>query len=437
MKLLRKENIKRFVALALAVVLCVIPLVSCAEAVKDPVMEYGGEKISLEMYEFLLSRMKGTLARQGIDVSATSAFWDETHKGSGLTNEQYYNKAVLESCKNYLAALAMFKEEGMKLSDAKLEAIEEEISFYIEYDGKGEEEKLDLILSKYGTSTAGLRKIYEIEAKYNAIVSSIYGTNASQIAGNVKDEHYKANYYRFKQIVIANYYYEYIVDADGNTMYFDSESGKPVYDSKGEYHYDSEGNRILDEYKVAIRYDEDGNILYDKEKGRPAPTKDENGRAIEHKYTEEQMIERASKIEAIVNAAANKNFAAFESEMPNWYVYVGAGEYCPDGYYLSDIESGIYDEVMDSILATLKGMQIGEVKVVESVSGYHIIMRYELDAGKYDNSEYAEWFGEFDSSLTSKLFLEKCGKYVDKVELDAENIAKAKSIRNVGSNYDY
>jgi len=432
-----KENIRRYVCLALAILLCATALISCEEAVKDPVIEYEGEGLSLEMYEFLLSRMKGTLARQGYDVSATSPFWSEMHGDSGLTNEEYYNKAVLENCKKYLAALVMFEEEGMTLSKSRLEAIEEEIGFYIEYDGKGEEEKLDLILSKYGTDTEGLRKIYEIEAKYNAIISSIYGADASQIAGNVKDEYYKANYYRFKQILIANYYYEYVVDSDGNTIYFDSESGKPVYDASGEYHYDDEGNRIVDGYNVAIRYDENGNILYDKEKGRPAPTKDEGGRAIEHKYSDEEMVERASKIDAILNAAANKNYSAFEAEMPNWYVYVGAGEYCPDGYYLSDIESGIYDESMDAILAELKVMAVGEVKVVESESGYHIIMRYDLDAGKYEDSEYAEWFSEFDSSLTNKLFYDKCGSYVDKIELDEDNLAKAKSIKNVGSNYDY
>ena len=167
MKLIKKENIIRVWCLLLAVALFTASLASCANEVKDPIMEYDGEGISLEMYEFVLSRMKGSLARLGYDVSATSSFWTEMHGDSGLTNEEFYTNAVIDTCKNYLAALAMCQEEGIELSDYTLEAIDEEIAFYVDYDGKGSVEKLDLILSKYGTTTEGLRKIYEVEAKYN------------------------------------------------------------------------------------------------------------------------------------------------------------------------------------------------------------------------------------------------------------------------------
>ncbi len=437
MRFSEKKTIVRIACLALCVLMTVIALVSCAETVKDPVMEVENNQIPLEMYVFFLARMKGTLARNGYNVEPTSDFWGQTHKGSGLTNEEYYNKAVIDNCKNYLAALAMFEEEGMTLPESTLEAIEEEINFYIEYDGKGSVEKFDLILEKYGTNTEGLRKIYEIEAKYNAVIAKLYGAGGSQIAGNVKDEYYKSNYYRFKQILISNYYYEYVTDKNGDTMYFNAENGKPLYDSKGEYHYDDEGNRIVDSYGVAIRYDEDGKILYDKENGRPSPTQDKNGKIIEHEYTKEEMQKRVAKIDAIIKAAEGGNFSAFEAEMPKWEAYIGAGDYCPDGYYLSDIESGAYDESSDKILKELKDMKVGEVRVVEGLNGYHVVMKYELDAGKYENNEYSMWFEKFDKSLIDKLFFDKCEKYFDKISLDDDMIAKAKSIKSVGVNYDY
>lgn len=438
MNLMKLKNIKRIACLVLAMVLCVGGLSSCAEAVKDPVMECEGQKISLEMYEFMLSRMKGSLARDGIDTSSTSAFWDEMHGDTGLTNEQYYNKAVIDTCKNYLAALVIFEEEGMTLPQTTIDAIEEEIGFYIEYDGKGEEEKLDLILQKYGTTTEGLRKIYEIEAKYNAVIATLYGSEGSQIAGKVKDDYYKANYYRFKQILVSNFYYKDEVDENGDTVYFNPETGKPIYDSEGSYQYDEKEQRVLDKYGVAIRFDEDGKTrLYDKENGKPAPEKDASGHAVEYYYTNEEMAEREAKAEELLSSIGKGNFSAFEAEMPNWKLYEGAEEYCPEGYYLSDIEAGAYDDTMKNILAALKEMQVGEVRIVESVSGHHLIMKYALDAGKYENTEYAQWFYEFDASLTSKLFHDKCGKYFDKIELEDDNIAKAKSIRNVGQNYDY
>ncbi len=437
MKFTGFKNIKRIACLVLALMLCAGALVSCADAVKDPIMEYDGQKISLEMYEFMLSRMKGSLAREGIDTSSTSEFWGEMHGDTGLTNEQYYNKTVIDTCKNYLAALVIFEEEGMTLSDTTLAAIEEEINFYIEYDGKGDEEKLDLILQKYGTTTEGLRKIYEIEAKYNAVVAALYGSEGSQIAGNVKDEYYKENYHRFKQILVSNFYYKDEVDENGDTVYFDPETGKPIYDAEGSYRYNEKEERLLDEYGVAIRFGEDGKRLYDTEKGKPAPEKDANGRAVEYYYTNEEMAEREAKAKELLSSIGKGNFSAFEAEIPNWELYEGADEYCPEGYYLSDIENGAYDDTMNAILAALKETQVGEVRLVESVNGYHLIMKYALDAGKYENSEYARWFTEFNSSLTSKLFMDKCGKYFDKIELDDDNIAKAKSIKSVGQNYDY
>ncbi len=437
MRFLKFGYIIKALCLILTLLLLSSLLIACSDKVKDPILLHGEVGISLEIYEFMLSRMKGALARNQYDVGATSDFWTEEREVDGLTNEEHYNKAVLENCKKYLAALAMFEEEGMALSDAELEAIDEEISFYVDYDGKGSEEKLDLILSKYCTDTEGLRKIYELEAKYNAVMEMLYGKDGAQIGGTVKDEYYKQNYYRFKQILISNFYYEYIVDANGDMIYFDSESGKPLYDSNGSYDHDENGDRLLDSYGVAIRFDNEGNILYDKVNGRPAPTTDEDLKAIEHKYSEEEMAERVESIDAILSVAEGGNFSAFEAEMPKWQVYAGAGEAFPDGYYLSDIESGMYDSSMLDILSELKEMEIGEVRVVESESGYHIIMKYELDAGKYSDSGYSSFFSEFDKSLTDKLFLDRCKKYYDGMVLDEDILGKAKSIKSVGTNYDY
>ncbi len=431
------NNLKRILCIVLSVFLVSAALISCADRVKDPVLEYEGEKISLSMYEFMLSRMKGTLARNKYDVTPLSTFWDEKHPGSELTNEEYYNRSILDNCKNYLASLVIFEEEGLSLSKSVLADIEEEISFYIDYDCGGDEGKLDILLSKYGTDAEGLRKIYEIEAKYQAVIAYLYGQDGSLIADNVKEEYYRENYYRFKQILISNFYYEYQEDKEGNIIYFDPESGKPVYDDDGEYKYDDKENRIVDSYGIAIRYDKDGKILYDKEKGVPAPTTDKNGNAIEHKYSKEEMEERTAAIEGIINAASNGNFSAFEAEMSKWEVYEGAGEYYKDGYYLSELESGGYDENLSEILASLKEMKVGEAKLIESESGYHIIMKYELDSGKFSDSEYAEWFSSFDQSLINKLFLDRCAKFYSNIEVNEKSLEKARSIKNIGTNYDY
>ena len=305
MKKSTKITLKITCAILCLVMLCTA-LSACANWVKSPVLEYEGQGISLEMYEFLLSRMKGTLARNKYDVTPLSEFWGEKHPGSEKTNEEYYNQTILDNCKNYLAALILFDEEGLRLTSSDIAAMEEEIAFYIDYDCKGDEKKFDAILSKYGTDTEGLRRIYEIEAKYKTVLTALYGANGSQIADSVKEEYYKQNYYRFKQILVSNFYYEYHKDEAGDTIYFNSENGKPIYDEKGEFHYDDKGNRITDKFGVAIRYDENGKILYDTEKGYPAPTTDDKGAAIQHKYSEEEMNARKEKMQEIIEAAKGR-----------------------------------------------------------------------------------------------------------------------------------
>ena len=432
-----KRLIFRAVAFALTLIMIILSVCSCATAVKDPVLEYEGYAISLSAYEFMLSRMKGTLARNKYDVTPTGEFWGEKHPGSDMTNEEYYNDSILKNCKNYLAALVLFDEEGLELSAEKLREIDEEIEFYIDYDCAGSQDKLNTLLSKYGTDVEGLREIYKMEAKYQAVITSLYGLDASQIADSVKEEYYQNNYYRFKQILVSNFYYEYETDEKGNVIYFDSSTGTPVYDAgKGEYKYDDKGDRITDKYGVGIRYDSEGNIVYDTEKGYPAPKTDERGNAIKYEYSKEKMDERVGRMNSFI-ASTEGDASAFEAEMSSWQLYEGAEEYYPDGYYLSDIESSGYSEYMVSILEKLKTMETGEITVVESESGYHVIMKYELDKGKYADKDYAEWFTSFNQSLIDRLFLDRCASFYSSITVNEKNLKKARSIKSLGTNFDY
>ena len=432
------RKISRIMAFLLCAVLLSATLAGCAGAVKDPIMESGEQEISLAFYELMLSRMKGELAREKHDVSAGSDFWSQTVASTGQTREQYYNALVLDRCRTYLAAAVLFDEEGLSLSEAELAEIDDEIAFYVEYDGKGSEEKLDAILSKYGADTEELRQIYVIEAKYRSLMTRLYGADGSQIADNVKEEYYEQNYYRFKQILVSNFYYEYQKDAFGNVIYFDPETAKPVYDSKnGKVHYDDEGERVVDSFGVVIYFDEQGAVLYDTSKGYPTPTLDENGQAIVYKYTDAEMAQRYSSAVSLMGQLKKGNYSAFEAEMPKWEIYSGADAYYPDGYYLSRVEADGYGQYMLDILESLENMEDGEIKLVESEHGYHIVMKYALDDGKFGDGEYAEWFASFNESLQNKLFLDKCGRIFDNITVNQKNLDKARSIANIGVNYNY
>ena len=58
-------------------------------------------------------------------------------------------------------------------------------------------------------------------------------------------------------------------------------------------------------------------------------------------------------------------------------------------------------------------MNVGEVKVVESPYGYHVICRYAREDKAYDNEKYKESFSDFYAMLSDKLFGEKCDQLAE------------------------
>lgn len=401
----------------------------------DTVLECGDVKLPLYFYEFMLSRMKGTLARNKYEVTS-GEFWN-TKTDDGRTYEEYYNAAILDSCKNYLAAAVIFEQEGLTLSDSVLAEIDEEIAFYINYDGGDSEEKFNNLVKKYGVDADSLRECYVVEAKYNAVLASVYG-GGSLIDNSVKEEYYRDNYVRFKQILFPKFYYEYELDQNGDMIYFDPETSKPVYDTEnGHYRFDKNGNCVTDSFGVVIYYDADGNILYDTVKGKPAVKLDDKGVGIQHEYDEAGLIGQEREAKSLSESLQAGKFSAFESEMSKHVNILGAEDAYPDGYYLSRTESSGYDDYLNGILALLETMEVGDIGYYESDYGYHVVMKYQLDEAKYSDGKYAEWFTEFESSLIDMLFLNKVSTVLPDIKVNDDILAKARSIRNVGINFDY
>ena len=440
MILLRKRRIIKIAALLLSL-LTIFSLVSCAEETKSdttPIFECGEETLPLYFYEFMLSRAKGTLARNKYPVDDPD-FWATVIEGDGRTYEEFYNDFVYDSCKNYFAAALIFDAEGLTLSKSALAEIDEEVDYYIDYDGDGSRDKFNALIGKFGIDAEALRQCYIIEAKYNYVVSYLYG-GGELIGDTVKEEFYDANYHRFKQILLRNYYYEYQYDEQGNLIYFDDDTGKPVYDQKnGSVKYDSKGYRIKDEFGVDIYYDKDGKIIYDTVKGKPSPVPDEDGNGVKHYYTEEQMAERKARAEAICESLAECGTEEFESEIARINAEEMIFEIYTDGYYLSRTESDNYigyDYIVE-ILALLENMQVGDVRFLETESGCHVIMKYKLDDGRYNDGEYAAWFEDFNSNIISMLFGDKLEKMAAEITEKSENLLGARSITEIGVNFDY
>ena len=109
----------------------------------------------------------------------------------------------------------------------------------------------------------------------------------------------------------------------------------------------------------------------------------------------------------------------------------GFAEYT-NGYYLTAASEYEIAEVKD----VLPEMKTGEIRLVQSDYGFHIVKKYELDEGAYKDKTNADFFTDFNDKLMTEMFLNLVGQYTDKVEVD-EELASSIEIRDVAANYYY
>lgn len=441
------------VAILLAVAIISGAIIAAVLLMREPaVMTCDGESISLSFYEFMLSRVKGELYRERLDVDSEE-FWSSKMPESDMTYEEYYTNSVLESCKVYLMSLIMYNElvksgELEKLPQSYYDQIDEDIQLYIDlgYVGDGSEDKFNSILSDYGVDADGLREIYIAEAKAQYVKDYLYGgSDASKISDSVKEEYYEENYYRFKHILVGNFYYKYIVDGSGNVMYFeDDDDGRVLYDTEnGERHFDEDGNYLRDSDGTEIYFikgtdPEQKLYAYDKENGVTRFETDSDGQIKRYEYTDAEMSERKKIADSLCGIEAG-DFDTFEQKGSDGSVNTDYSKTfaTTDGIYMSDIEISSYSGYMPELLAAVKTLDVGEITSVEAEDGYHVIMRYEPDEGAYSDEDSEEWFTSFNTSLITKLFLEKCQGNFSGIEIDAEKLGTARSMAEIGVNTDY
>ncbi len=453
-KTYKKSKKPLIITLSVVAVLLVVAIIVGVFAIiahinKSPVvLECEGQRIDTAFYEFMLSRVKGDLYNSGYDVDSES-FWNTKIEGSDMTYEEYYSQRVLDDCKTYLAALVLFDQlvadgdiEG--LPQAYYDEIDEQIQLYIDlgYIGDGSKEKLDGMLSEYGVDSDTLREIYIAEAKVQYVREYIYGgSDASKIADGVKEDHYKENYYRFKHILIGNFYYEYVRDEFGNVIYFNGEDGPALYDLENGIKRDDDGDGMYnkDSNGETIAYDkETGEYLYDKENGMTRFVTDDKGAIKKFYYTKDEMVARLQMANQLCNIE-KKDFAEFEKKGADSSVNTDYSKTfeISNGIYMSDLEKSTYSGYMLEMLNTVKAMKVGDIAMVEGEDGYHVIMKYDLDLGAYAENNSQKWFQNFNSSLIDKMFFDKCQGLFDDIEVNSQNIKDAKSIKDIGVNTDY
>ncbi len=435
-------TIRRFAVLLLAAALLMgsAGLVACAE--KAPILaELEGNAITVDVYQFMLSRVKGTLGRSGYSIN-NDDFWEMIVDKDGTTQDEYFRQAALTDARRYLAAQVLFDEEKLSLSDATLDAIDEEIEGYIREAGSKSE--LNRILSGYGVNMDTLRDIYIMEAKFKGLQEHYYGKDGAKVDAGVRLDYLKENAVAFRQVLVRAFGYVYEVDTNGDEIYFlkganngkvnniayDKENGKPRED---EY-----GKTIVDKNGETVYYLENGDIAYDEENGTRAYVYDEQGIRKTVKYSDEKIRELKSELEAALAAIEPGDRVAFEALLEEYSIDKD-DEYETDGalgFLYTTGDNGF--DYLNDLADELNEVEVGEICWVYSEYGYNVAMRYEIPEDAVTNTTaYEGWFTDLGDRVVAELFHNKCAPYMEQVTVSDEEFAALPSMKDVEANYYY
>ena len=427
------------VILCLALLAGAVAMTACSKK-GETLLELNGQTITANQYQLLLARVKGSLAHAGNSVDS-STFWDMVIDSEGNTYDEYFRNAALNDAKRYLAAAALFEEEGLVLPQSYKDSIEEDIQEYIR--DAGSKSALNSRLSAYGVNVDMLRDLYLLEAKYAYLQAYLYGAEGEKIAANVRLDYLNEHAVCFKQVLIRAFDYVYEKDLNGDEIYYlvgenNAKINNIAYDTiGGNPRIDEFGKTITDKNGDVVYYLENGAIAYDKEKGVRSVVYDEKGIAKTEKYSSEELAEHKAAAEEMMASVAKGDYAAFEALMEEYQVS-GDDAFVTDGTYCFLYTTGDNDyDYLNDIADVLAKAEEGEMRMVNSEYGYNVVMKYPIPEDAVTNTAYEDWFGDLTDRVTAKLFHNKCAPYMEKVSVSSDVFKALPSMKQVGTNYDY
>ncbi len=438
---MKTTAIRRLISVLLCLSLLVgaVAMTACSKK-GTTLLELDGKTISVNQYQLLLSRVKASLANVGYSVDS-STFWDMVIDSDGNTYDEYFRNAALTDAKRYLAALAIFEEEGLVLPQSYKDAIDEDIEEYIR--DAGSKSALNSQLSVYGVNVDMLRELYEIEAKYAYVQDHLYGADGEKIAANVRHEYLTEHAVCFKQVLIRAFDYVYETDLNGDEIYYLPEENNAkvnniAYDTvKGHTRTDEHGKTVTDKNGAEVYFLDDGSIAYDKEKGIRAVVYDDTGSVKTVKYSAEVLAEHKNDAEEILATVQKGDYATFEALLEEYEVsgddaFITDSTFC----FLYTTGDNNYDYLND-IADELAKSDEGTVHMVTSEYGINVVMKYPIPEDAVTNTAYDDWFGDLTDRVAAKLFHTKCSPYMEKVTVYNSEFAKLPSMKEVGTNYNY
>ncbi len=283
-------------------------------------------------------------------------FWN-TSSPDGVSLKQMTSERVDDSVKKVLVCQMLFDEYGLDTEEA-LTAIDSAVDEKIAEDiaSFGSRSSLNKELAQYGLNINSLSELYASEFRRTILLDYLYGDEGTEkVTDAERDEYYEANYSRVKHVLI-----------DLNEKYV-LEDGEKVMDPSTGY------------YKT-------------------------------EKLTDEEKEERKKLAQTVLEKAESGE--EFEKLITEYGEDEGM-EYYTDGYFIKEGDS--YEE---NFIEAALGMKDGEVRLVESTYGLHIMKKYPLEEDGYTKEVNANFFSGLDDLVQEQKENEKLESYFSRITTD-------------------
>ncbi len=213
---------KKFLSLALSAVVLVGGLTSCAKE-SPAALTYGETVVTEAMYTYYVSTYKGRYIQTFSDISDTEEFWNSDI--GGKTGEEMIEELIYQNVIQNLVAAEEYRKAGLKLSSSEESDIDTYIDSMIEELAGGSRQTLNGNLAEFGVNLDMLREMFRMERRAYLYREYLYGEGGPEaIDDGDRDEYFKNNFVRFRQIFINNIN-AYEKDKDGYPI--QDENGNP------------------------------------------------------------------------------------------------------------------------------------------------------------------------------------------------------------------
>ncbi|MHC1695931.1 MAG: peptidylprolyl isomerase [Eubacteriales bacterium] len=343
----------RIAAVVLALVTS-LTLGSCGTKYDIAMSHPSGLQITENMYNYWLCYYKTTIL-QNYGLSEDYAdLWSSMSDDKTSTLGVLFGKQVTEMVKTMLASAVLLKEYGQTLSSEDKKQIDENIADSIE--AYGSKSAFNEELAKYGVNTKILKDIFTLDAQYSMLADYLYNseTGTSKPTNDELMKYFLENFVYVKHILINTVNPQDPTEAP--------ESTEAPADESGTTETGAEDTATTESATEATTAEE---TTQDTTEGTTRPV--------------EVIIEERK---ALVEDLKKRIDAgeSFEELMGEYTEDTGITTY-PDGYVFTkgdfqpEFEEAAYD------------MKPGEVRIIETTYGTHILKKYEMDSSKFEENK--------------------------------------------------